>query len=427
MARTEVSTKSQKKVNPAIKSGSKKKANSVVEINLSKAASKKKVETKQAKPKSKTKQVVAPKKTKSAKVETRKLEKAKSLKSAKVEQVKVSTKSVKKAPEKKVTIANKKIVKTRVVTTKAKTEVVVAGKTKFGKDVTKRERPQARTAATRASNAANPQVQALLAPTEEMLKPFREAAKRNQANQKAKQKEVKQKNFLAKPQKTGKKVTVDLRLHSPMSEGYFSTGGVDPAGAMVRLAKAKGLDMIAVTDYHSAEFVDIITEKAKDTTVSVLPGVDLRCRINACNEVYFVALFEEGKSSDDLYRVLAKIGVPLSARGSKDYVVGKSLKEIIEVVEEEGGILIPSRIDKTPNRLNTAKTLVEEFGFHAFDMVHPENPDYFKDRWPGGEFTFFSFSNANSLGQIGSRTFSTKMSSEGFKGLKELVGRRRAE
>jgi hypothetical protein len=415
MARTEVNTKSQKKVSPAIKSGSKKNKNSVVEINLSKTASKKKVETKQAKPKSKTKQVVAPKKTKSAKVETKKLEKAKSFKSAKVEQVKVSTKSVKKAPEKKVTIANKK---TRVVTTKAKTEVVVAGKTKFGKDVTKRERPQARTAASRASTAANPQVQALLAPTEEMLKPFREAAKRNQANQKAKQKEVKQKNFLAKPQKTGKKVTVDLRLHSPMSEGYFSTGGVDPAGAMVRLAKAKGIDMIAVTDYHSAEFVDIIT---------VLPGVDLRCRINACNEVYFVALFEEGKSSDDLYRVLAKIGVPLSARGSKDYVVGKSLKEIIEVVEEEGGILIPSRIDKTPNRLNTAKTLVEEFGFHAFDMVHPENPDYFKDRWPGGEFTFFSFSNANSLGQIGSRTFSTKMPSEGFKGLKELVGRRRAE
>lgn len=407
MARTESNTKSQKKANITIKSKPKNKKTAVVDIKLAKSKSKKTVEAKKPSVKAK----VAPKPTKQLKVKV---------------QAKAPVKKAEKKIEKKVESAKLVKAKTRVVTSKSKPEPVVAGKTKFGKDLTKRERPQARNATSRAANAT-PQAQALLAPTEEMLKPFREAAKRNQAAQKAKQKEVKQKNFLAKPLKTGKKVTVDLRLHSPMSEGYFSTGGVDPAGAMVRLAKAKGIDMIAVTDYHSAEFVDIICEKAKDTQVAVLPGVDLRCKINTCDEVYFVALFEEGRKSEDLYRMLSKIGVPLSARGSKDYVVGKSLKEVIEVVEEEGGILIPSRIDKTPHRLNSAKTLVEEFGFHAFDMVHPENPDYFKDRWPAGEFTFFSFSNANSLGQIGSRTFSTKITSEGFKGLKELVGRRRAE
>lgn len=413
MARTEVNNaKSAKKSNVSIKAKAKpKKKDAVVEVKLSKG----KVTTKasvKAKPKA-----AAPKK----KMVVTKKEIIKKPTSSK--KAKVQTKNSKVSKQEAVKAAKPK--KTRVIAAASKAVDISKGKTQFGKDLTKRQRASTRFSA---KNAEKPtaQAQALLAPTEEMLKPFKDAAKKNQISQKAKQKEAKQKSFLAKPQKTGKKVTVDLRLHSPMSEGYFSTGGVDPAGAMVRLAKAKGLDMIAVTDYHSAEFLELVQEKAKETTVAVLPGMDLRCKVASCDEIYFVALFEEGKTSEDLYRILAMMEVPLSARGSKSFVMTKSLKEIIEVVEQEGGLLIPSRIDKTPHRLHAAKTLVEDFGFHAFDMVHPENPEFFKDRWPSGEFTFFSFSNANSLGQVGSRTFSTKIPSDGFKGLKELVGRRRA-
>src|SRR5690606_9882209 len=73
-------------------------------------------------------------------------------------------------------------------------------------------------------------------PTDKMLKPFREAAKRNQSIQKEKVKNQKKTNFLAKPSKSTKKVYMDLRVHSPASEGYLTTGGVDPAAAMVKLA-----------------------------------------------------------------------------------------------------------------------------------------------------------------------------------------------
>ncbi len=428
MAKPKVSKSKSLKKSPTSLKGKETKAKK--ELGVSAKASKPKKASVKPAPKAKAKPAPKSKTTKKSKVDTksRKVAESKVTKkkatTAKVKAIKSSVKETKKKIIKTEEV-KKPIRKTRVIASASKAVDISKGKTKFGKDITERQRTSTRYR-KKSAEKPSPQAQALLTPTEKMLKPFKDAAKKNQVLQKSKQKEAKLKGFLAKPQATGKKVTVDLRMHSPMSEGYFSTGGVDPAGAMIRLAKAKGLDMIAVTDYNSAEFLELIQDKAKETSVSVLPGLDLRCQVAECDEIYFVALFEEEKTSTDLYRVLAEIGVPLSARGSKNFVVKKSLKEIIEVVEREGGILIPSRVDKTPNRLHAAKTLVEDFGFHAFDMVHPDNPEYFKDRWPSGEFTFFSFSNANSLGQVGSRTFSTKIPKDGFKGLKAVIDRRKA-
>lgn len=313
-----------------------------------------------------------------------------------------------------------KVTKGRIIT--AQKNVSSKPGTQFGKDlsVRKASKDKLQTLVDRTSEIPAH----LITPTPEMLKPFKDAALRNNA----KRVQVKDKNnkpFIAKPSRSGKKVEFDLRIHSPMSEGYFSTGGIDPAGAMVRLASAKGLDMIAVTDYNSAEFVDLIKEKAKNTSVTVLPGVDLRCRVGACDEVFFIALFPENKGSDYIYSMLEKLNVPLAARGRRSYVIPKDVKEVVSVVEAAGGVLIPSRPDKTPLRLGAVKTLVEDLGFRTFDLVHPENPEYFKERWPHGEFTFFSFSNANALGQIGSRAIGFKLPANGFNGIRSICERKK--
>lgn len=266
--------------------------------------------------------------------------------------------------------------------------------------------------------------QMIATPTEAMLKPFREAAKKNQELQKNKNKSSKKSSFIAKPPKGGKKYAMDLRVHSPVSEGYFSTGGIDPAAAMIRLAKSKGLDVIAITDYNSADFVDLVKNEAKETSVTVLPGVDLQCSVGNCNEVSFVALFPEEYSSKELNEILKELGIPETAKGRKTFTLREELKKVIQVVESRGGVLIPTRLDTTPHRVIAVKELVEKHGFHAFDLVHPENPEYFKENWPSGEFTFLSSSNANALGQIGSRNMQLRMSSPGFSGLKNLVSRR---
>jgi hypothetical protein len=269
--------------------------------------------------------------------------------------------------------------------------------------------------------------QMIASPTPAMLKPFRDAAKRNQEMLKGKKKSKKKSAFIAKPPKGAKKYAIDLRVHSPVSEGYFSTGGIDPAAAMVRLAKSKGLDIIAITDYNSADFVDIVKNEARETSVTVLPGVDLQCSVGNCSEVSFVALFPEEYSSSELNEILQKLGIPDTAKGRKTFTLREELKKVIEVVESYGGVLIPTRLDTTPHRLIAVKELVEKYGFHAFDLVHPENPEYFKEQWPAGEFTFLSSSNANALGQIGSRGMQLRLASPGFTGLKSLISRRATE
>src|SRR5688572_10321035 len=72
-----------------------------------------------------------------------------------------------------------------------------------------------------------------------------------------------------------KSYVMDLRVHTPESLGYFGIDEIDTAPALVRLAKVKGLDVIAITDFFSADFIDRIMAAAKDSPLTVIPGVDL--------------------------------------------------------------------------------------------------------------------------------------------------------
>lgn len=263
------------------------------------------------------------------------------------------------------------------------------------------------------------------APTKEILKPFREAAKRTKKLKKDIKKAGKCRgDFLAKQGRKGKKYKIDLRVHTPGSYGFFSTGGIDPAPALVRLARVKGLDMIGVTDYYNVAYIDRIRAHAESTGITVLPGFDMCCRIGTCDSIGAIALFPPTYCAADITKVLNELKVPESAYGMPDYVLEVEFAEVIKCVEKHGGILIPSRVDKTPYCHLAIPDLVERFGFHAFDLVHKDDPGFFRENWPSGGFTFFTFSNANALGQIGNRSVTVKLSAPGFEGLKQLVARR---
>jgi hypothetical protein len=287
---------------------------------------------------------------------------------------------------------------------------------------------EAKTKAAAKVEAPAPIEQPITAPTPEMLKNFRRACKASRVQAKQGKSVGKTSgSFMAKPIKTGKKYLVDLRVHSPGTEGYFSVGGVDPGPAVVSLAKVKGLDVIAVTDYFNASYIDIVRQSAERTKMNVIPGVTLRCAIGACREVYLIALFPETNTGADIFALLTELGVPKEMYGHGDYCLDLPFEEILKTIESRGGVAIPSRLDKTPYRLLSATSLIEDYGFHAFDLVYPDNTEYFKDRWPGGEFTFLTFSKANALGQIGSRVAKIRLVEPGFAGIKALVRRRAPE
>ena len=287
----------------------------------------------------------------------------------------------------------------------------------------------AKTAKPQSRYNAKPQEEApapIQEPTPEMLRAFRQSLKQKRAQAAAPAKAAKSGtgSFLAKQPDKGKKFRIDLRIHTPGTVGYFASGGINPGPALRRLARVKGLNTIALTDYYNASYLDLVQEGAAESDLIILPAFDIRCCVGPCRDVSMTAIFPETYHSADLYRVLDELQVPKEAYGHHDYCLEIPIGEIIAIVERNGGLLIPSRLDKTPYRQLAIPELVNTYGMRAFDLVHIDNVDYFKDNWPHGGFVFFSFSNASALAQIGSRAAKIRMTSPGFEGIKELAQRK---
>lgn len=228
---------------------------------------------------------------------------------------------------------------------------------------------------------------------------------------------------IEKTRTRSKSYVLDLRIKSPASRGYLGIDGLDSAPAIVRLAKVKGLDVIAITDMFSADFVDRMVSAAKDSPLTVIPGVSIRCRIGTCNDVVMSCLFEESTTAEHINSFLQALGVPRDVSARLDHFVTKPLPEILQALDTFGGIAIPSRLDKTPNQKSVIKELVETYGFRAFDLAYMDSAEYFKKNWPKVQFHLFTFSDANALAQIGSRTARVKLTSPGFRGIRQIAAR----
>ncbi len=220
-----------------------------------------------------------------------------------------------------------------------------------------------------------------------------------------------------------KSYVMDLRVQSPASMGYLGVEGLDSAPAIVRLAKVKGLDVIAITDFYSGEFIDRMVAAAKGSPLTVIPGVSVRATVGACSDVTISCLFPESVTGDQIEQFLRSMSVPADARGNPNYVLPVSLDHLLKAIAELHGTAIPSRLDKTPHRMSIIPELVERYGFRAFDLAYADSTEYFKKKWPKIKFQLFTFSDANALAQIGSRNAKVKLPTPGFEGIRELVSR----
>jgi len=238
----------------------------------------------------------------------------------------------------------------------------------------------------------------------------------------AKKKKVCPRKFLSSSPRKGKTYSVDLRVHTPGTYGYFTAGGIEPGPALCRLAKVKGLDVIGFSDFYDPAVAKKIANIPEDG-LKVIPGIDINCLIGECAQIQVTCLFPDTVTEEDLDLLLRKLKVPLSATGDRDYLIEKDFGEIIALVEALSGIAIPSRIDQTPQTMMAVPALVEEYGITAFDLVNQASQEYFKENWPEGGFTFLAFSNALSLAQIGNRSTSIKLEEPGFAGLRSRLSR----
>lgn len=216
---------------------------------------------------------------------------------------------------------------------------------------------------------------------------------------------------------------MDLRVHTPNSLGYRGIEGLDTAPALVRLARVKGIDVLGVTDYYSGDFIDRLRVAAQDSALTVIPAIDLRLTVGNCEDVEMSCLFPESFTSEEIRNFLDQLGVPCIDTSESIFRVELSLKDVIKKVEGADGVMLPSRMDRTPSRRSAIPVLVEEYRFRTFDLAHSDSAAMFEQQWPHLTFNLFSFSNANALAQVGSRIAKISLVNPTFEELKPVLMR----
>lgn len=180
----------------------------------------------------------------------------------------------------------------------------------------------------------------------------------------------------------------DLHIHSalsPCGENDMTPNNI------VNMSLVKGLDIIAVTDHNSIDNYPAIKSVADKAGIKVIPGIEITTR----EEVHILAYFntyEEAKIvSDKLYDALPDIrnrseifGEQTifdemdNPRGSLDKLLinatAFTIKDIIEIVKEVGGVVIPAHVEKKSNGI------IGVLGFippeYDFEFIEVKSKDY---------------------------------------------------
>lgn len=133
----------------------------------------------------------------------------------------------------------------------------------------------------------------------------------------------------------------DLHIHTPASR-CFKDKSVTPEQWVERCLE-QGLDVVAVTDHNTGEYIDRIKGASKETSLTVFPGVEVTC---GESKVHMLVIFDKDKGTQFVEDFLLSIGIERNAFASSEAYSTLSTIELAKRVEEKGGIIIPAHIDE---------------------------------------------------------------------------------
>jgi anti-sigma regulatory factor (Ser/Thr protein kinase) len=132
--------------------------------------------------------------------------------------------------------------------------------------------------------------------------------------------------------------------------------------AIVRRAKAVGLDMIAICDHNSAENVAAVVEAGRRESLPVIPGMEITSR----EEVHVLGLFQTDKQAAAVQSVVydrlpgendEEVFGPQTIVDQRDRVTGSNtrlligatdwtLEEVVAAIHRFGGLAVASHVDR---------------------------------------------------------------------------------
>jgi len=210
---------------------------------------------------------------------------------------------------------------------------------------------------------------------------------------------------------------VDLHVHTPASACYTEED-ID-ARQIIEAARMAKLDMIAVTDHHSADWVDTMMKCSVEMNFPVIPGVEISMKYRNCGSVYFLALFPEKTNSKTINSMLERLGIPLESKGFCSYRVEKSPGILIKEVSALGGILVSDHMDKTEERRSFLPTLIHEYNINLFEWKNDGFGENFNDIAENKPFFSLTFSDSHKPESVGKRKSDIPIKTASFTALSD--------
>ncbi len=124
----------------------------------------------------------------------------------------------------------------------------------------------------------------------------------------------------------------DLHVHTPASGEDYTDKQATPEEFVAATLKA-GLAGVAITDHHSAGWIDAIKSAAQSKNLSIFPGVEILAAGGKFG-VHVVALFDVDKNATWVNQFLMRIGVKFDAQGNVIEVGKKTVPEIAEELDK---------------------------------------------------------------------------------------------
>lgn len=173
-------------------------------------------------------------------------------------------------------------------------------------------------------------------------------------------------------------MNADLHIHTCLSP----CGDLDMSPRnIIRIAKERELQIIAITDHNSTRNVQVCMELGERLGVCVIPG----CEVNTCEEVHVLCYFPHLQALDmfqcyldeqmtDLKNDPDRFGYQVAVDENDRIIYEEerslfmSIKDGIEGVAKQvhrlGGIFVPAHIDRPKN------SLIGQLGFVPFDLEY---------------------------------------------------------
>lgn len=133
----------------------------------------------------------------------------------------------------------------------------------------------------------------------------------------------------------------DLHLHTSASKCFIDSSV--SAEHWVSRAIEQNLDCVAVTDHNTGHGIDEIKLAAKDTNLTVFPGVEVTC---SDSKVHILVLFDLDKDGSYVNSFLSLCGIKPDQFGMENTKVKKTVMDVIKLAKEYEGIVIPAHIDQ---------------------------------------------------------------------------------